>query len=132
MNASEFYTIGPFKFRRRTTHRLALLVIVFAVAICPFVRVYSDSVSRYTYDQIQIGMSREAVEAILGAGTKIPLEEVPEFQGASGAMRVGNHYYLVDGEEFYRWSSKHIAVAIVVGMRQGKVSGKHFVDMDYP
>jgi hypothetical protein len=73
-----------------------------------------------TYSQVEIGMTVDEVEAILGRGKEIPRSEVPLL---GGPMRPA-----VEGTSFYRWKDEANAMTpeIVLGFENGKVCNKWY------
>lgn len=103
------------------------------------------------YQRIQVGMSVDEVQAILGPGTPVKQREIPttvvpvnpeDARAADErARKLGQsppttreyptrHKPLVEGDYILRWTNSH-GERILVGFRDGKVCEKDYYDPNY-
>jgi hypothetical protein len=113
---------------------------LFAILYCP-----PGQFSYCNYKKVQVGMTLDEVEALLGPGTEISLDDlagvvrpkpgvvVPKDPPGGPYTTVRNYPVEivpeVDGDRFFRWEldpSDPEAAYIVVGFRDGKVRDKRY------
>ena len=112
----------------------------------------ADSRDYSNYKRIQVGMSVDEVQAILGPGTTVGQREVPgivvavnpgdEPASEERARRAGRSpptardyptriKPVVEGDTILRWVNGETGERILVAFRDGKVCEKHYWDPNY-
>lgn len=116
---------------------------------------WRDSPDFTNYNRLQVGMSIDDVQAILGPGTAIPQSEVPGIVVAVNpgddaaaavtrdkAIRAGvtpptardyptRNKPVVEGDLILRWKNERTWERILVAFKDGKVCEKHYWDPSY-
>jgi hypothetical protein len=119
----------PFQFRLRT-----LFIVIAAVAVLLsmwkvfglWMDEWKGPISERGFAKIEIGMTLDEVEAILGPGKQISVADVTAVPGAPDAERKGDLYLRLDGDQFFRWKETETGTEILVGVRNGKVCDRDY------
>ncbi len=104
----------PKTMKRFKVFTLSCLVLFACVVGSCWLLEYHDTVLKRKSARLETGMTRLEVEAIMGEGNRLPVNEVP---------RLGNRP-AVFGDEFYTWSDQRGTV--YVGFEHGRLVSKWY------
>ena len=135
---------------------LVPLVLIAACVITPSVVLHAllggDSPDFANFERIQVGMSQDDVQAILGFGAVIPQADVPgvvrtenpsdedatraRARRSGGAPPTARDYPtrikpVVAGDHIVRWANTGTGERILIAFKDGKVCEKHYWDPNY-
>jgi hypothetical protein len=138
---------------RKSLFRLLLAAFLGAIlGGCCYVCFWMESPDFANYKRVQVGMSVEEVEAILGPGTPVGQAEVPQIVVAvspedavaarererrpGGPPSTARNYPtrlkpVVEGDHILMWVSGKTGERILVAFKDGKACEKHYHDPNY-
>jgi hypothetical protein len=135
-----------------SNHKIAaFLFIILICGVCIHL-LCRDSRDLANYKKVQIGMTVDEVQAILGTGTPVRQTEVPSIvvalnpkdeEAARERARMNGgppstardyptkHKPVVEGDHILKWKNAETGELILVAFKEGRVCEKYFYDANY-
>jgi hypothetical protein len=110
---------------RESTNSIPVILIVAGFIL--FVWFNRTGVTPWAYERIELGMSEEEVEAILGPGTPISSWTAAKERGFYSGNSIGGKPIEV-GDYSLRWENRNTGECILLAFKDGKVCHKVFGD----
>lgn len=132
-----------------------LVFVLVGIACCGglfYVVFWQDSPDFAKYKRIQVGMSVDEVQAILGLGTRINQSDVPQIEvfvnpadekaAAEKMKKLGPRWTtkirdypmrpkpIVEGDLILKWENDRTGARILIAFRDGKVCEKDYWEFD--